>query len=187
MTTASRSVLLGMVPVSMQTPPTAAALLDDRGALAELGRLHGGALPGRAAADADEVVVVIAHDRRRSARARMVRERSQGAGNESGKERARTSRDASPCFREERMAREGPAGRARAHSRCSPEQSPGGCRSGPRLDLPRRRRRPRPSAPGSRPPARRAGGRRRARRRPVASARPWWCPRWRCARPARTA
>ena len=55
--TASRNVLLGMVPVSTQTPPTCAAL-DQRHAPAELGGLHRATLPGRAAADGDEIEVV---------------------------------------------------------------------------------------------------------------------------------
>ena len=57
-TTASRRVLLGMVPVSMHDAPHAAPLLDDGGPPAELGRLHRGALAGGAAADADQIEVV---------------------------------------------------------------------------------------------------------------------------------
>ena len=40
------------------TPPDRPLLLDDGDALAELGRLNRGPLAGRAAADADEIVVV---------------------------------------------------------------------------------------------------------------------------------
>src|SRR6185436_19742775 len=50
-----------------------AALLDDGGAMAQLGGLDGGALARGAAADADQVVVVgIAHQVRWSARARIM-------------------------------------------------------------------------------------------------------------------
>ena len=49
--TASRSVLLGIVPVSTHTPPTQRRLLDHRDPLAELGGLHGGPLAGRPTAD----------------------------------------------------------------------------------------------------------------------------------------
>ena len=58
MTTASRRVLLGMVPVSMHTPPTqrrfstTAARLPGR-------RLHGRPLAGRPGADADEIEVML--------------------------------------------------------------------------------------------------------------------------------
>jgi hypothetical protein len=50
-----------------------AALLDDGGAMAQLGGLNGGPLARRAAADADQVVLVgIAHVVRQSARARIM-------------------------------------------------------------------------------------------------------------------
>ena len=48
-------VLLGMVPVLMQTPPMTLALLHQRDALAGFGALNRGALAGRAGADDDHV------------------------------------------------------------------------------------------------------------------------------------
>ena len=55
--TASRKVLLGMVPDSTQTPPIARLLLDDRGPFAQLRGLDGRALPGRPAAYGEEIEV----------------------------------------------------------------------------------------------------------------------------------
>ena len=59
--TASRNVLLGIVPVSRQMPPSDAAPLDERDAPAHLGGLHRAALPAGSAADAHEIVVVGVH------------------------------------------------------------------------------------------------------------------------------
>ena len=56
--TASRNVLLGIVPVSTHTPPTTRPFSTTAARLPELGRLDGGALAGGAAADADEIEVV---------------------------------------------------------------------------------------------------------------------------------
>ena len=55
---AARSVFEGTVPELVETPPSASDALDHRGALAELGRLHGRPLPGRAGADRDQVEAV---------------------------------------------------------------------------------------------------------------------------------
>ena len=55
--TASRMVLLGMVPVLMQAPPTISRCFDHGDTAAALRALNGGALPGRARTDNDEIVI----------------------------------------------------------------------------------------------------------------------------------
>jgi hypothetical protein len=64
--TASRKVLLGIVPVSTQTPPTMRPCSMIGNALAQLGGLDGAASPGRPTADGNQVVVM-AHAPRLSA------------------------------------------------------------------------------------------------------------------------
>ena len=49
-------VLLGMVPVLMQTPPTAALLFDDGDAFAGLRALDGGALTSGPGTDDDQII-----------------------------------------------------------------------------------------------------------------------------------
>ena len=56
--TASRNVLLGIVPVSTHTPPTMRPFSTIGRPVAELGGLHGGALAGRAASETEEIEVV---------------------------------------------------------------------------------------------------------------------------------
>jgi hypothetical protein len=57
MTTDSRSVLLGIVPVSMQTPPTHRRRSMTAARLPSFAGLHGGALTRRPAAHGDQIEV----------------------------------------------------------------------------------------------------------------------------------
>ena len=99
-TIAARSVFDGRVPVFVETPPSDRLALDDRGALAELGRLDGGALAGGAGADRDQVVVGVAEVIGGSSFRRRPRRRSSSGRAESSRMaaasmvRTRSSREA---------------------------------------------------------------------------------------------